>query len=176
MAISLSIGILTLGVSLGLLATSIADMVYYGEDMAYWRRCINFVFWTLNITSAVSFSLTSFLDLGNFFERDGSTGLAMFWVLEIIGIASQSAVFVLSTVLIVMSHRKMRKVRLHPIACHAHACLPVPTCTSPPPPSPPPRAYVYVHVCMCACVFVCLCACVCVYVCTVRVYMYMLHV
>ena len=123
-AISLTIGVLALGVSMALLATSIADMVYHGEDMACWRRCINIVFWIFNIIGPLSISWSSFLDVRSvpYFWSNCATYRALsplddnvVPILRIVGIIALSAVFVLSTVLIVMAHRKMRKVNLHPI-------------------------------------------------------------
>ena len=93
-----------IGVSLALLATSMSDMVFHGEDMAGRRRCINIIFWTFIIAFMLSWLCAAFgfLVIPN---------VNVILVTLLLALTAALATIIGSFVLIIIAHRKMRKVR-----------------------------------------------------------------
>ena len=103
---------LAASMSLVLLATSISDMVFHGEDMACRRRCITIVCWTLFIVAILG---------GGVGYALGYSTSPVAWMYSIlIGFASAAmgVVIIISTVLIVIAHCRMNKVEFASYLTH----------------------------------------------------------
>ena len=109
--------ILAGGVSVALLATSISDMVNHGEDMAGRRRCTNIVFWTVIIAYLLSM-LSLISGVSVIWAWDLSVARILMFILMVFPTVTFPAVLIASTVLIVIAHRKMRTVSVHPTPTH----------------------------------------------------------
>lgn len=105
--------------SVTLLATSISDMVYHGEDKACRRRCINIVFWSFMIVSALLFCCYVILSAMNVDQ-------ALIDMVYLPMLAIAMLVILGSTVLIVIAHCEIRKASLilsYPTRSYDCACM-----------------------------------------------------
>lgn len=103
------------GVFYALLCWSISEMVFHYEDMASRRRCVNFVFWILIIVYILMYICNIFTpDIvkvsGANITSESIGTLSLLFIFSSRGTAA--LMFVIPTVLIVLAHRKMRKVSL----------------------------------------------------------------